>query len=93
MCIHGGSQFNDENFVMKHDSEGLLCMANSGPNTNGSQFYITCSPQSQLDAKHVVFGRVVDSESMLTVRKIENVTVGGNAKPLIPIVITECGEL
>jgi peptidyl-prolyl isomerase H (cyclophilin H) len=53
-----------------------LAQANSGPNTNGSQFFITCAPAEFLDGKHVVFGRVV--EGMLTVRKVENVPTGAN---------------
>jgi len=48
----------------------MLSMANSGPDTNGCQFFITCGPAEWLDGKHVVFGKVVDSESMLTVRKV-----------------------
>lgn len=68
-------------------------MANSGANTNGSQFFITCAKCDWLDNKHVVFGRVVDSASMLNVRKIENVQVGGASKPKLAVVITECGEL
>ena len=95
MCIYdnGKENFEDENFTLKHDRAGLLSMANSGPNTNGSQFFITCEKCDWLDSKHVVFGRVVDSASMLTVRKIENVTVGASSKPKYDIVISECGEL
>lgn len=93
MCIYGTEQFDDENFTLKHDRPGLLSMANSGPNTNGSQFFITCGKCEWLDGKHVVFGRVADSTSMLTVRKIENVSVGANSKPKYDVVITECGEL
>ena len=55
--------------------QGLLSMANSGPNTNGCQFFITCSKCDWLDGKHVVFGKVLDPASMLTVRKIENTDV------------------
>ena len=68
-------------------------MANSGPNTNGCQFFITCGACDWLDGKHVVFGKVVDQESMMVVRKIEGVTVGGTSKPSIEIKIVECGEL
>ncbi len=68
-------------------------MANNGKNTNGCQFFITCAACEWLDNKHVVFGRVADTNSMLVVRKIENVPTGANNKPKMPITITECGEL
>jgi peptidyl-prolyl isomerase H (cyclophilin H) len=54
-----GTTFNDENFTLKHNKEGLLSSANSGPNTNGCQFFITCGNAEWLDNKHVVFGRVI----------------------------------
>lgn len=89
-----GEKFNDESFELKHTKAGLLSMSNAGPNTNGCQFFITCGPCDWLDNKHVVFGQVLDSDSMLVVRKIENVTVdGSSSRPKIPVVITECGEL
>eukprot|EP01054_Gregarina_sp_Poly1_P008511 Gregarina_sp_Poly_1__8510@NODE_501_length_7881_cov_160_335552_g401_i0_p4_GENE_NODE_501_length_7881_cov_160_335552_g401_i0NODE_501_length_7881_cov_160_335552_g401_i0_p4_ORF_typecomplete_len194_score24_45Pro_isomerase/PF00160_21/1_2e54_NODE_501_length_7881_cov_160_335552_g401_i033793960 len=90
-----GSQFDDENFVLKHDKAGLLSMANSGPNTNGSQFFITCQPCEWLNNKNVVFGQVLNDESMLVVRKIEYTPVqpGAGEKPKLPIVITQCGEM
>ena len=93
MNIYGAEYFDDENFTLKHDRAGLLSMANSGPNTQGSQFFITCGKCEWLDGKHVVFGRVVDSASMLTVRKIENVSVGASSKPKLNVVVTECGEM
>ncbi|GAX14667.1 peptidyl-prolyl isomerase H [Fistulifera solaris] len=91
MSIYGPS-FADENFQHLHDQPGLLSSANSGPNTNGCQFFITCGKADWLDGKHTVFGKVLDAESMLTVRKIENAPVHGT-EPRIPIKIVECGEL
>ena len=88
-----GEKFNDENFSLRHDSHGLLSMANSGPNTNGCQFFIVTSRCDWLDGKHVVFGRVLDQESLTVVRKIENVPIDSQSKPKLEVVITECGEL
>lgn len=90
--IYGTDTFPDENFIHKHDKPGVLAMANSGPNTNGCQFYITCAPADWLDNKHVVFGSVLDAESMKVVRKCEAVPVNGSA-PKIPLRIAQCGEL
>lgn len=64
-----------------------------GPNTNGSQFFISCGKCDWLDDKHVVFGKVIDSASLTTVKKIEKTPVGAQSKPKIPVVISECGEL
>ncbi|KAM3824299.1 peptidyl-prolyl cis-trans isomerase H isoform 2-T3 [Vipera latastei] len=61
--------FADENFKLKHSAPGLLSMANSGPSTNGCQFFITCSKCDWLDGKHVVFGKIIDG--LLVMRKIE----------------------
>lgn len=85
-----GRSFPDENFKMKHDTPGLLSMANAGPNTNSSQFFITLVPCQWLDGKHVVFGKVI--EGMNTVRLMEEEgTSSGYVKK--SVVITNCGEL
>lgn len=91
ISVYGGGTFADENFSLKHDSPGLLSMANSGKDTNGCQFFITCAKCNFLDSKHVVFGRVLDG--LLIMRKIENVPTGPNNKPKLPIVISQSGEL
>ena len=85
-----GSKFDDENFTLKHTEPGLLSMANSGPNTNGSQFFITTAITPWLDSKHVVFGKV--TEGMDVVRKVE--ALGSRmGEPSKPVTITDCGEL
>lgn len=92
--IYNGTSFPDENFIHKHESAGMLSMANSGKDSNGSQFFITCAPCDWLDGKHVVFGKVLDEASMLTARRCEAVPVlGGKGKPRIPLRISQCGEL
>ncbi|KAI4319481.1 hypothetical protein MLD38_033072 [Melastoma candidum] len=87
--IYGG-KFPDENFKMSHDGPGLLSMANGGPNTNGSQFFITFKRQPHLDGKHVVFGRVIKGVDI--VKRMEQAGTA-DGKPLHPVKIVECGEV
>jgi len=86
-----GEKFADENFKIKHTKEGLLSMANAGPNTNGSQFFITTNITAHLDGKHVVFGEVVEGYDTV-VKQMEAVgsSSGSTSKD---VVIKDCGLL
>ncbi|CAL9731358.1 peptidyl-prolyl cis-trans isomerase [Monosporozyma unispora] len=86
----GSNKFPDENFVKKHTKPGLLSMANAGPNTNGSQFFITTVPCPWLDGKHVVFGEVIDGYDI--VKKIESLG-SPSGQTRAKIVIAKSGEL
>ena len=84
-----GENFNDENFNLTHNQPGLLSMANAGPNTNNSQFFITLKKTEWLDNKHVVFGIVISGFDII--KKIESLETGANDKPVEDIMITNCG--
>jgi cyclophilin family peptidyl-prolyl cis-trans isomerase len=83
-----GRTFPDENFLLKHDVPGLLSMANAGPNTNGSQFFITFVPCPWLNGKHTVFGKVVDGKDVLEMLHVLGTESG---RPKSKATIIECG--
>ena len=85
-----GDRFEDESFELKHTSPGLLSMANAGPGTNGSQFFVTTVETPWLDGKHVVFGKLV--EGMDVLRKIEALGSSSGATRQ-RVVIQDCGQL
>ncbi|KAL4911790.1 cyclophilin type CYPA peptidyl-prolyl cis-trans isomerase [Aspergillus aurantiobrunneus] len=93
--VFKGDKFPDENFKIKHTKPGILSMANAGPNTNGSQFFITTVVTSWLDGRHVVFGEVADDNSYKIVKEIEALGAKGDGRVLSSFMptIVDCGEL
>ena len=85
-----GEKFRDENFKLSHVAPFYLSMANAGPNTNGSQFFITTATTSWLNGKHVVFGKVIDGQDV--VKKIEQMGQR-SGQPLARCQIADCGEI
>ena len=85
-----GARFNDENFKLKHTKPMLLSMANAGPNTNGSQFFITFKETPWLDGRHVVFGEVIEGEDI--VKALEKIGTGSGSTSK-KAVIVDSGEL
>ncbi|KAL6517394.1 ribonucleoprotein, chloroplastic [Orobanche minor] len=85
-----GAKFADENFIKKHTGPGILSMANSGPGTNGSQFFICTAKTEWLDGKHVVFGNVVEGYDV--VKAMEKVGSGSGTTSK-PVQIADCGQI
>lgn len=91
-----GEKFEDENFKTRHTRRGLLSMANAGPNTNGSQFFVTSVATPWLNNRHVVFGTLLfkehpENEKLL--KAIEDLPKKQNDDPKVSVVIVKCGEL
>jgi cyclophilin family peptidyl-prolyl cis-trans isomerase len=84
-----GNKFEDENFILKHNKPYLLSMANSGPNTNGSQFFITTTETPHLDGKHVVFGEVIKGFELIY--QLNNVDTDHKDMPHDRILISDSG--
>ena len=83
-----GSKFPDENFKLKHSKKGVLSMANSGKDTNGSQFFITTVQTPHLNRRHTIFGEVADAESRAVVDAIGTTRTGAQDRPVTDVTIT-----
>jgi cyclophilin family peptidyl-prolyl cis-trans isomerase len=90
-CIYGGegATFADEPFLLKHSEPGMLSMANSGPDTNGSQFFVTTQSAPHLDGKHVVFGKVV--EGLEYIRDLQTEMTDSHDRPIRKCYVMNCG--
>lgn len=86
-----GEKFADEQIWYPHTHKGVLSMANAGPDTNGSQFFICFGPTPHLNEKHTIFGRVVHNYNF--VEAIENNKTAPGDKPIRDVTIVDCGEL
>jgi hypothetical protein len=86
-----GEKFEDEQIWYPHTHKGVLSMANAGPDTNGSQFFICFGPTPHLNQKHTIYGRVISGWDF--VEKMENNPTGAQDLPVKPIKIVDCGEL
>jgi len=82
-----GDTFEDENFIIKHDKPYLLSMANAGPDTNGSQFFITTAPTPHLDNKHVVFGELIDGFDLINI--LNDINTNYDDKPIDEVMISD----
>jgi peptidylprolyl isomerase len=85
-----GTKFADENFIHKHTARGQLSMANAGPGTNGSQFFILFGSFPHLDGKHVVFGEATSGHDVIDALERHGSSSGATSKPCV---ITDCGQL
>ena len=85
-----GTRFEDENFQLRHTGTGVLSMANAGPGTNGSQFFICTAETPWLDGKHVVFGRLVDGQNVIDAMEAVGSQNGSTSRP---VEIADCGEV
>ncbi|KAA0155136.1 hypothetical protein FNF29_01887 [Cafeteria roenbergensis] len=89
-----GRTFPDEGFPVKHTKRGMLSMANAGPNTNGSQFFLTFTPTPHLDGRHMVFGEAEgDATSQSVLDAVEAVGNPRDGPPLKSITVVDCGQL